>query len=314
MSRRKQYLLQKYWAKQCNQEELEELLAYLREDRTHEDYDDIIADLWKHLPEQEALSSEASSALFRRIQARTVRQPFPIRRVAAILAVVFGLSVYYLWREYPVTHTAGYGQTVSVTLPDQSTVTLNSNSTLRYRRHWANDAPRTVHLTGEAYFSVQHTPYDQPFIVHAERLAVEVLGTEFNVQQRRGTTRVTLRSGQVKLSTSKEETVRVDNVIMQPGEQATLTAQRFNVTAVATEPVVAWKEHKLMYDDVPLEEVARTIEDLYGRPILIESDSLRHLKLTGTLPHDDLNTLLAMLGEIFSLRVTEAGDTLRLHP
>ena len=199
-------------------------------------------------------------------------------------------------------------------LPDQSTVVLNANSSIRYDRRWAQDEPRTVQLVGEAYFSVQHLENDQPFTVYTDNLAVEVLGTEFNVQHRRGSTQVTLASGKIKLNTLDETLTEAAGIVMQPGEQATLASDHtFTLTAVESAPVLAWTDHQLVFEDTPLEEVARTIEDLYGRPVIIESDSIRQLKLTGTLPSNDMGTLLGLLHEIFAIQVTEEGQQIYLR-
>ncbi len=314
MSQRKQKLLQRYWAGTCSQQELRELFGYLRDDDTLGGYNQAIEDHWNQISSRKALLSEESSELFQRISDRSIRRKLPYWRVAATVAgVLCSLTLfYYLWSDRLVIHSTDYGQTLSVTLPDKSTVTLNSNSTIRYNDDWEAAESREVFLSGEAYFAVQHAPDDQPFTVYTDNLAVKVLGTEFNVQHRRGTTRVTLSSGKVKLNTPEEEGIQVDDIIMLPGEQATLTSEDFHVTTVETKNITAWKENKLIYDNVPLPEVVRTIEDLYGRPIIIEDDSLRTLKLSGTLPHNDMNTLLMVLREALSIQITEVGDEIRL--
>ncbi len=314
MSRR-QHLLQKYFARECTRAELEELFQCLQQAPVSRDDDQIIRDIWQQLHAANELSPQESSALYQQLSGQLTRRAFPIGRMAAgLTGVLFCLAlVYYLWMGGPVTQTAGYGETRTVVLPDQSTVVLNANSSIRYDRQWAQDKPRMVQLEGEAYFSVQHLQNNQSFTVYTDNLAVEVLGTEFNVQHRRGTTRVTLASGKIKLNTLDETLTAAAGVIMKPGEQATLTPDHtFTLTAVESAPVLAWTNHELIFEDTPLEEVAQTIEDLYGRPVIIESDSIRQLKLTGTLPNDDMNTLLGLLHEIFAIQVVEKDEQIHL--
>ena len=317
---RKQYLLQKYLARQCNRSELEELFRYLREEPVGNDYDEIIRNIWHELSTDHQLSAEGSEALFQQISVRLPRRSrrsYAGWRVAAGLTGVllgFWLLYYLLWMNGQVTQAAGYGQTRTVVFPDQSTVVLNGNSTVRYDRRWAENEPRSVWLEGEAYFSVQHLANDQSFTVYTDNLAIEVLGTEFNVQHRRGDTRVTLNSGAIKLNAYGDIPAKVTDVMMQPGEQATLTRNRdFTLATVETEPVIAWKDHELIFDNVPLQEVAQTIEDLYGRPVIIENDSIRQLRLSGTLPNNDMNTLLGLLREIFGIQATEDSQGIRLR-
>ena len=86
---RKQYLLQKYLARQCNRSELEELFRYLREEPVGNDYDEVIRNIWDELYSDQQLSAEGSEALFRQI---SVRLPRRSRRSYAGWRVAAGLT------------------------------------------------------------------------------------------------------------------------------------------------------------------------------------------------------------------------------
>ncbi|WKN43674.1 FecR family protein [Tunicatimonas pelagia] len=317
MSQNQQQLLQKYLAGQCNRAELEELLNYLQNHPEGEAHQDTIQNLWQELHDTQTLTQEQSEELYQQISDRLPRQQVsaPWKIAASIGGVLLGLLlVYSLWINGEVTQMAGFAETRTIVLPDQSTVVLNGNSSVRYDRQWDSSAPRQVWLEGEAYFSVQHLANDQSFTVYTDNLVVEVLGTEFNVQSRRGATQVTLDAGKVKLNGLGATATQFANVILQPGEQATLTEQQnFVLTTVETAPVTAWRNHELIFNETPLSEVAHTIEDLYGHPVIIASDSIRQLKLTGTLPNNDMNTLLALLSEIFGIQATEEEGKIQLR-
>jgi transmembrane sensor len=76
--------------------------------------------------------------------------------------------------------TAKKGNIKIVTLPDGSTVWLNSGSVIKFSEHF--DKTREVQLVnGEAYFDVKHNA-QLPFIVHYGALQARVLGTAFNVK------------------------------------------------------------------------------------------------------------------------------------
>ena len=261
-----------------------------------------IHQMWQHLQKRHRTTTQR-------------RRPFPMWAAACLVGLLLSGAGWFVWYTSlrSITHQTAYSEVKTVVLPDHSTVLLNANSTLSYPVDFDDHPNRVVTLQGEAYFTVQHTSDHQTFTVHTDNLAVEVLGTEFNVQHRRGTTRVTLSSGKVKLNTPEEEIVQVDDIIMLPGEQATLTAEGFHVATVEAKDVIAWKENKLIYDNVPLREVAQNIEDLYGRSVIIEDDSINELKLSGTLPHDDINTLLILLKEALSIQATEEGNEIRLN-
>jgi transmembrane sensor len=115
------------------------------------------------------------------------------RRMAAAVALLLLTGTVYLFVQrynQEVRYTTGYGNTQKVTLPDGSVVTLNANSTLSFHPRWSSQQPREVWLQGEAFFCVEEKPGggNAKFRVHTSYLNVEVLGTQFNVKERRGNT------------------------------------------------------------------------------------------------------------------------------
>ena len=65
-------------------------------------------------------------------------------------------------------------------MSDGTVVNLNSGTSLKYPVAFVEGENRSVFLDGEAFFDVA-TDKDHPFIVNAEALNIEVLGTKFNV-------------------------------------------------------------------------------------------------------------------------------------
>jgi ferric-dicitrate binding protein FerR (iron transport regulator) len=127
-------------------------------------------------------------------------------KVAAVLLalVVAGLGVIY--QHQPSDQMEQYitrgGQQKKVKLPDGSRVYMKENSRLSYSLDWDRSHKRTVNLQGEAYFQVREQLYQGrkvKFVVSANDVAVEVVGTEFIVNNRSGKTRVALNSGKIRL-------------------------------------------------------------------------------------------------------------------
>ena len=71
------------------------------------------------------------------------------------------------------------GDKLIVVLPDGSKVWLNSDSKLSYSSNF-NEKSRNVILDGEAYFEVAKNK-KRPFKVQTDKIAINVLGTSFNV-------------------------------------------------------------------------------------------------------------------------------------
>lgn len=149
-----------------------------------------------------------------------------IRTIAATLSVVF-LVGWALWMQYGPdqsirTISTGDGQVRLIQLPDNSTIKLYANSSVRYARHWSGEAPRAVWLRGEADFSVAHrndTSSARLFRVHTSDLTVEAVGTAFRVRQRAECTRVALVSGEVNLLVKQQTPIR-----LQPGDSVEVAA------------------------------------------------------------------------------------------
>ena len=70
--------------------------------------------------------------------------------------------------------------TTRLTLEDGSHVLLSANSRLEYPKEFSSQGNRTVNLTGEARFEVTKDAH-RPFIVSADKMQTQVLGTVFDV-------------------------------------------------------------------------------------------------------------------------------------
>lgn len=236
--------------------------------------------------------------------------------VAAALALVLGAA--YATRTYWLYErlTAPYGQTRTLALADGSEVTLNAHSSVRVPRWLAYADRREVWLDGEAYFSVNRTPDRRSFIVHTANLDVQVLGTRFNVNTRRGQTQVVLNEGKVQLmARAATGAARARPIVMQPGETAALAPgdTAFRKTVVPTAPATAWRDRRLVFDETPLSQVAQTIEDYYGIKVVIGNRSLARRELTGTLPNNDLSVVLKTLSVSYNLAVVREPNRIILR-
>lgn len=236
----------------------------------------------------------------------------PVLRYAAALAGLLLVSGWlYSYLNPLATYQTGYGEVTTHTLPDGTVVTLNANSTLTFR----SEEQREAWIRGEAYFWVkphQHQGQPVPFVVHAERLDIAVLGTKFNVHTRRGATRVTLSEGKVAL---KAPEAGAPSLTMKPGDHAVLAPQqRLKVSQVDPLQYTSWKEKQLTFDRTSIREIATVIEDIYGLEVVVEDQHLQKRTFTGTLPSNDVNLVFAMLEEIFNLQVEKNGNRVVMKP
>ena len=252
-----------------------------------------------------------------RIQAAMAETDTTIRRfpaprtwyaVAAAVLLLIGAGMAFWWLTVANSWTnvrTAYGQTRTVQLADGSEVILNGNSRLRYASSWQDTAAlREVWLAGEAYFSVVHTATDQKFIVHLDEVEVEVLGTEFNVQDRPGKTQVVLSEGKVRLQA--KQAGKNDAVVMQPGDLVEFTQdQAFLKKEVQADTYSSWRKGLLTFDQTALGEVIAVLENNYGYQIDLDNPAWNDLEFTAQVASDNPDLLLELLAESFDFTLIQ---------
>lgn len=178
----------------------------------------------------------------------------------AAAAVFLLLAGWFLW-QYNSAETNGAhyemaaGESTEAMLPDESIFYLNAGSELSYDDiNWAHD--RTIHLNGEAFFSVQK---GSTFTVKTPNGDVQVLGTKFNVWSRQDIMEVKCQSGKVAVLNpdgTKIDELGPDGAIrIQLGK----TVEKWEEKSVGT-----WREGISKFRKVPLKLVLKELELQYG--------------------------------------------------
>ncbi|OIN59956.1 FecR family protein [Arsenicibacter rosenii] len=232
--------------------------------------------------------------------------------IAASVTVILGLGTYLMRNRilFTVVETT-YGETRRFTLPDGSEVTLNAHSSLRLPRFGFGDESRTVWLTGEAAFSVRHTATHQRFIVHTHRgLDVEVLGTEFNVYDRPGGTKVVLSKGAVQLN-YRNAAKAVQQLRLKPGDAVSITASGRLEQSHLPEPAVstAWREHRFVFKRTPVSEIADLLRDNYNLHVVLKNPDLANRTVSGSFQADNADEFLQVVAELLEINYKQKENT-----
>lgn len=213
---------------------------------------------------------------------RRVRRTWVAAAAGVLLLLLAGTLV---WRQ-PVAVNAPPGEHVTTTLPDGSSVELNSGTTLSHPRRFS-DWPfvsaerRVVRLHGEAFFDVASST--RPFIVETFNARIEVLGTTFNVRARAeddepGETHVTLASGQLRVLAAEHPDTAV--VLAEAGQSSRVTeAVAATPYPVRIDRTLAWRRQGFAVSDWPLAAIFAELErrydlDLFVRAPVVLTDSM----------------------------------------
>jgi len=238
---------------------------------------------------------------------RTV--PMPRRwwmAAASVILLAAGLFGAYRWRTHGPELRTAYGEIRENKLPDGTEVVVNADSKLVYSTGWQDGKDREVWLTGEAFFHVARTPLKSRFVVHTDHFDIIVTGTRFNVVNRQGKTNIMLKEGSVILHTGEGKEWK-----MVPGDFVEYRDDRLEKKCVKNDSILAWKEHKLIFDNTPVRELANIIREHYGITVQLADDSIGSKTISGILPNDNLEVLLQALEATTDFEVLrEKGDIL----
>jgi ferric-dicitrate binding protein FerR (iron transport regulator) len=237
------------------------------------------------------------------------------------VAGIFLLSSgYWLYTHRQTTHSTQYGKTASLTLPDGSRVVLNGNSRLRYAANWDNQRTREVWLEGEGFFDITKQTSQDPlhkdyahFVVHTADLDVQVLGTRFNVSERKAKTQVVLSSGKVKLGINARP--HSSPLLMEPGESVEFIHRDEQVVRRKVDPNAysSWQNSELVFKNTPLFEVADIIESTYGMAMVFQNISQRNRRLTGNIRTDDIDKILKALSRSLNLEFVQVNKQIMVR-
>ena len=225
---------------------------------------------------------------------------------AAVLLIGTTLSLYLADPGYAEYRTA-FGETKTFLLPDGSTVILNANSHVTFPKDWDGRPVREIWLEGEAYFSVVHKKNQQPFKVSTQGgIAVEVLGTTFNVYHRAIKTKVVLNSGQISLSFPVDK--KEKKILMKPGELVEYQKDTYSTRVVDPRMYAAWTEKKIILNQTSLREMIRMAKDNYGIDIDVPLEKMLDQTVSGSMPLGDAESFVNQVARVFQLRVVHENN------
>ena len=205
-------------------------------------------------------------------------------KVAAVVALLIG--VFFVFWNRTETISAEYGQQLTYTLPDGSSVVLNAGSEISFQHSgWVND--REVQLEGEAFFEVEK---GSPFEVISALGTVEVLGTSFNVYAREEKFSVACFTGKLKVSDEKGQ----DAHVLTPGKGVESIGNQTRLYDFEPREEVAWRQGEFVFENVSLKVVLDELQRQYDLEIDLRAD-IEGRNYTGQFTNNDLQGALQMI-------------------
>ncbi len=271
-------LISKWLDKNLNDQELEAF-------KNLEDYNDLITlnnnlQTFKADKYNTSIELENVLSIVRSNKQQSTTHWFnPLIKVAAILAISFGL--YFYTTTLNTTIDTSIAQKTIVELPDTSSASLNSKSYLAFnKKNWENE--RNVELQGEAFFKVAK---GSSFNVITKIGTITVYGTEFNVKQRENYFEVICYEGLVGVKYESQETK------LKPGDSFLIIEGKQIAKEKESMSTPSWINNESQFKSVPFGEVIAEFERQYNVNFtLLNIDN--NLLFTGGFPHGNIDVAL----------------------
>lgn len=252
---------------------------------------------WQRLHLKARMRTEAAEEL---VPVKRKRFPWAIAAsIAFLLTLGIWFSSQYNQQEWIEVQTA-LNETMSIELPDGSSVSLNENSTLSYPESFQHDS-REVRLNGEAFFEVQKAE-GKRFTVFAQHTVTEVIGTAFYLRAYpEEEVKVQVTEGKVAFASVETE----EAVFLTSGEEAVLGKNLANpVKQEIKDPnFQAWQSKKLVFNNTELDQLVRRLEQYFDTPIFIQNTDLRNCRFTVSFENPELEETLEIISITGNLTV-----------
>ena len=302
---------------QLSHKESEKVIKEIEGSPTHKAHYLKIKSAWSLSATENHFSEQQVDMKFKQFKNTYMEKPKSKRIINSWLkyAAVFVISIMASWFAFNIhnqheEHSDNYqsihfetstGQTAKATLPDGTSVWLNSESKLEVIEGLTNSNIRQLRLSGEAYFEVTKDSL-RPFIVTTQQgPCIKVLGTTFNVNAYPGENiTTTLVEGSVEFLDRHQQHL----ALLKPGDQVTYntTSCQLQFKQVDGEISGVWKEGILIFKDETLSTIAPKLERFYNVTIIFEKENLKEKKLSGRAlkdyPIEKILEMFHMLSQI----------------
>lgn len=212
-----------------------------------------------------------------------------------------------------VEYTVLPGEKRELTLPDGTSVSLNSGSVLLVPEKFVGDK-RSVYLIGEAYFKVAKDA-GKPFIVGTPLLDIQALGTEFCVTayQQTNYVQTTLTEGKVRLSVPGSTTIAP--VVLHPSEQSYYdpSMSEIKISKVNVDIYTSWKEGKLIFEETPFEEVVDRLRIQFGWRIICDKHLYKNRVTAKFFHNESITDILDTLKEVVDFTYKTDQNVIYIH-
>lgn len=228
--------------------------------------------------------------------------------ISLAILVLFCLPVIKMHFVEPVetfySYNTAIGEQKTVNLSDGSILNMNVSSSVcvcmskGYRRVQMNN--------GEVFFTVKPDS-SRPFEVRTSKGLVRVLGTAFNIRDRKGLVAVDVDHGKVQVKSAPkgpgDMRGRALTLLSGQGADIDSTGRLAPVRTSNIQQVLAWQQHQVVFKNTPLSSVLQELALYHNVSIKPAFEELGQKRVTGTFDMHNLEQTLGIIVTAASLQM-----------
>lgn len=212
--------------------------------------------------------------------------------------------------------TVPHGKQFDLILSDGTKIKLNSGSSIKYPIEFIEGKKREVEIWGEAFFDVTKDN-DHPFIVHANNIAVRVLGTKFNVSSYEEDEYINtvLVEGSVQLFQNKKDEKMAKSLVLKPNHKASWNKVDHTLSSekVDTDVYTAWVSGRLVFKNIPFKIIRRKLERHYNVSIINNNKSLEEKFYNASFDIETIAQVMDAFKENYNINFTINGKLITIN-
>lgn len=223
---------------------------------------------------------------------------------ASVIAAIVSGAIILLTLRSGSSKSAAYvklesGQNISRdTLPDGSVIVLNRNAAIKYEKEF-NKSERRLALNGESYFIVK-PDREKPFIISAGEVKIEVVGTRFNVKEKKDLqlTEVQVQSGIVKMYTG------TGGIFVHKGQTGICSGRALTVSNHIDNNSLSYATRDLVFNDMPLSEILVSLENAFAVTVTTDNKKLLQCRITADFHNESITYVMDVIAATLGLTYT----------
>jgi len=302
---------------QLTLQELREMEVWLTSDPAHHEAFRSVTRAWSVV---ESVASDPQILALREaaVGRLSLRRVLRVAGSMVVIGGAIGVALYATgimewWKDWvsPVSNQqfqTAVGQTVTVTLADGSTATLDSDTTMVVHETWRRRDIALKH--GQAFFHVAKDT-NRPFTVAAFNTSVTATGTAFDVRVYPDRLTVLLTEGKLDVEYRGSESMPSEQTDMVAGWQLNVRSDGARaLVPVSPESQIQaldWQTGKLAFVGQPLSAVAAELNRYTQKKIVVAAD-LAALQIDGVFRTGDIDGFVKLLVRSRLARVLDDTD------